>query len=321
MKYGKIIGTGSYLPKRILTNKDLEAMVDTTDEWIYSRTGIKERRIADGEADYEMAIYAAQGAISSSKIDPKKIELIIVATMTSEYSTPSVACLVQKAIGAKEAMAFDLSAACSGYLFAIQTANQYLANGVFQNALIIGSEKLSHITNWKNRNTCVLFGDGAGALVMTAGEEPGIIGTVCKSVGEDYACLTAGTHRIDTPFERSDHEDNFIKMDGRAVFEFAAREVPKCIEKLLKKTGVLKDEIDYFILHQANVRIINYVAKRLKQDPDKFYKNIELYGNTSSASVAIALDEMYQSGKLRDKTVVMAGFGAGLTYGASVIKF
>ena len=321
MKYGKIIGTGSYLPRRTLTNMDLEAMVNTTDEWIYSRTGIKERRIADGEADYEMAIHAANAAISSSGINPNKIELIIVATMTSEYSTPSVACLVQKAIGAKDAMAFDLSAACSGYLFAIQTANQYLKNGMFQNALIIGSEKLSHITNWQDRGTCVLFGDGAGALVIEASDEPGIIGTVCKSVGEDYACLTAGTHRIETPFGRSDHEDNFIKMDGRDVFEFAAREVPKCIDELLERTGTLKEEIDYFILHQANVRIIRHVAKRLKQDLEKFYMNIELYGNTSSASVAIALDEMYQVERLKGKTVVMAGFGAGLTYGAGIIQF
>lgn len=321
MKYGKIVGTGRYLPSKVVTNKDLEQIVETSDDWIYSRTGIKERRIADQDTNYEMSIYAAEDAINSTGINPEEIDLIIVATMTSEYSTPAVACLVQKAIGAKNAMAFDLSAACSGYLFALQTASQYLVNGVFKNALVIGSEKLSHITNWEDRNTCVLFGDGAGAAILIASDEPGIIASDCKSVGEDYACLTSGLRHVKTPFYGPNKEDDFIKMEGREVFEFACTKVPACIEGLLEKAQVSKDDIGYFILHQANTRIIKRVAKMLDQNIDKFYTNMEFYGNTSSASVAIALDEMFKSGKLTGEKVVMAGFGAGLTYGASVIQF
>ncbi len=321
MKYGKIVGTGRYLPKKIVTNKDLETIVETSDEWIYSRTGIKERRIADEDTNYEMAIYAAQDALKSTELLPEEIDLIIVATMTSEYSTPAVACLVQKAIGAKNAMAFDLSAACSGFSFALQTANQYLINGVFKNAIVVGCEKLSHITNWEDRSTCVLFGDGAGAAILVASDEPGILASECKSVGEDFACLTSGLKHVKTPFYGENKEDPFIFMEGREVFEFACTKVPECIEGLLEKAQIQKDDIAYYILHQANERIIKRIAKKLNQDLEKFYTNMEFYGNTSSASIAIALDEMFKSGKLKGQKVVMAGFGAGLTYGASVIQF
>lgn len=321
MKYGKIVGTGRYLPNKVVTNKDLEQIVETSDEWIYSRTGIKERRIADKETNYEMAIFAAEDVIKATSFDAAEIDLIIVATMTSEYSTPAVACLVQKAIGAKNAMAFDLSAACSGYMFALQTANQYLINGAFKSALIIGVEKLSHVTNWEDRNTCVLFGDGAGAAIIVASDQPGILASECKSVGEDYACLTSGLRHVKTPFYGENKEDAFIKMEGREVFEFACTKVPACIEGILERAQIDKDDIDYYILHQANTRIIKRVAKMLGQSLDKFYTNMEFYGNTSSASVAIALDEMYKSGKLTGHKVVMAGFGAGLTYGASIIQF
>lgn len=321
MRYSRIIGTGKYLPKKVLTNYELEEMVDTTNEWILSRTGIKERRIAENETCYELAINAAKDAIRSAKIDPEEIDLIIVATMTSEYATPAVGCLVQKEIGAINAMAFDLSAACSGFIFAINTANQFLINNVYKKALIIGCEKLSQIVNWNERSTSVLFGDGAGAVILEASNEPGIIAIDCKSVGEDYACLTAGVNRIKTPFKNKIVEDNFIKMNGREVFEFACKTVPTCIEELLEKSDLQKDDIDYYILHQANLRIIKFVAKKLEQNINKFYINMELYGNTSSASIAIALDEMYKSGDLKDKKVVLAGFGAGLTYGVTIIKF
>lgn len=321
MKYGKVIGTGKYLPEKVLTNFDLEKMVDTSDEWIYSRSGIKERRIADQDSSVDLAIYSANDAIKSAKINPEEIDLIIVATMTSEYTTPAVACLVQKAIGAHNAMAFDVSAACSGFLFGIHIANQFIANGIYKTALLIGSEKLSHIINWEDRNTCVLFGDGAGALVLQASDRPGVIATDCKSVGEDYACLTAGNNRVQTPFTKLDIVQEYLHMDGREVFEFACTKVPMCIANLLESTQINKDEIDYYILHQANIRIIKKVAKKLDQDIEKFYTNMEKYGNTSSASVAIALDEMYKSGKLEGKKAVLSGFGAGLTYGATVIQF
>ncbi|PKM93832.1 MAG: 3-oxoacyl-ACP synthase [Firmicutes bacterium HGW-Firmicutes-1] len=321
MKYGKIIGTGKYLPDKILTNTELEQMVETNHEWIFSRTGIKERRIANDQTSYELAILAAEDALESSKLNPENIELIIVATMTAEYATPAIACLVQKAIGAKNALAFDLNAACSGFIFALHTANQFMISGTYKNALIIGSEKLSNIVNWEDRNTCVLFGDGAGAVVLEASEQPGIIETICQSVGDDYTSLTAGINRIKTPFPNTDVENNFIQMDGREVFEFACTKVPQCIEDVLVKANIEKSEVDYFILHQANIRIINRVAKKLDQNIEKFYTNIDSYGNTSSASIGIALDEMYRSGNLKDKKVVLSGFGAGLTYGASIIQF
>lgn len=321
MNYGKIIGTGRYLPSKVITNYDLEKMVDTSDEWIYSRSGIKERCIADKESSVDLAIYAAQDAIQSAKINPETIDIIIVATMTSEYTTPAVACLVQKEIKAHNAMAFDVSAACSGFIFGIHIANQFIVNGIYKRALIIGSEKLSHIINWEDRNTCVLFGDGAGAIIMEASDTPGIIATDCKSVGEDYACLTAGNNRVKTPFTNLEVVQEHLQMDGREVFEFACTKVPQCIESLLETSQINKDAIDYYILHQANIRIIKKVAKKLDQDIQKFYTNMEKYGNTSSASIGIALDEMYKSGELVGKKVVLSGFGAGLTYGATVIQF
>ena len=320
MIYGKIVGTGKYLPEKVLTNKELESIVDTTDEWISSRTGIQKRRIAVKEKSYDMAVYASQDALKSANIEAKDIDLIIVATMTSEYATPSVSCIVQKEIGADNAMAFDLSAACSGFLFALHTADQYIKTGTFKNILIVGCEKLSHIVNWEDRNTCVLFGDGAGAAVVSASNEPGIIATECKSVGKDFEFLTAKVKRIQTPFYEQE-DTNYLFMKGREVFEFACTKVPASIELLLEKENISKEDISNYILHQANIRIIKKIARKLKEDINKFYVNIPEYGNTSAASVAIALDEMYKQKDLKGKKVVLAGFGAGLTYGASIVQF
>jgi len=320
MKYAKIIGTGKYLPEKILTNKELESIVDTSDEWISSRTGIKSRRIAVKEKSYDMAVAASKEAIDDANINPNDIDLIIVATMTSEYATPAVACIVQKEIGAHNAMAFDLSAACSGFIFALHTAEQYIKNNTFKNILIVGCEKLSHILNWDDRNTCVLFGDGAGAAIISASDEPGILGTDCKSVGDQFEYLIAGVKRIKTPFYAQEDKD-YLEMMGREVFEFACTKVPECIEKLITDNELNKDDIDYYILHQANIRIIKKIAKKLKVDINKFYTNIAEYGNTSAASVAIALDELHTQKNLSGKKIVLAGFGAGLTYGASIIQF
>jgi 3-oxoacyl-[acyl-carrier-protein] synthase-3 len=319
MKYSRIVSTGKYIPEKILTNEDLEKMVDTSDEWIYSRTGIKERRIATIK-NYEMAIAAAKDALEGCSIAPEEIDIIIIATMTSEYVHPSVGCLVQKAIGAHKAMAFDISAACSGFLFGLSIADSYIKTGVGKNILVVGSEKVSAITNWEDRSTCVLFGDGAGAAIVTSSDEPGILEIECKSVGEQYECLVADVTRIKTPFYEQDTE-NYIKMEGREVFEFATTKVPDAIEKVLKDANIDKDDIGYFILHQANLRIIKRIAKKLHQDIDKFYVNMNLYGNTSSATVPVALDEMNKTGQLTGKKVVLAGFGAGLTYGACVVQF
>lgn len=319
MKYGKIISTGKYLPPKVLTNEDLEKMVDTSDEWIYTRTGIKNRRIAI-EKNYEMATKAALNALEGCNIKPEEIDLIVVATISSEYSFPSVACLVQKEIGATNAMAFDLGAGCSGFIFALSTVNQYIKTGTFKNALVIGVEKLSHLVDWEDRNTCVLFGDGAGAAIVTADEQPGILEIESKSVGSKYECLTGKITYNKTPFYEQE-KDTGIKMDGREVFKFACSTVPKCINHILEKANIDKDNIDYYIMHQANMRIIEKIAQKLKVDINKFYTNIDKYGNTSAASVAIALDEMFKSGDLTGKKIVMAGFGAGLTYGATIIQF
>ena len=320
MIYGKIVGTGKYLPETILTNKDLEKMVDTTDEWIYSRTGIRNRRIATNDTNYEMAVKAGKEAIKSAGINPVDIDMIVVATMSSEFAFPSVGCLVQKEIGADNAMCFDLSAAWSGFIFALNTVNQYIVSGAVKTALIIGVEKLSHLLDWTDRNTCVLFGDGAGAAVVCASDEPGIIGVECKSVGSQYECLQSRVKRVKTPFYEPEKYES-LKMEGREVFQFACTQVPECIARLLEKENVKKEEVDYYVLHQANIRIIKKIAKVLKEDINKFFINMENYGNTSAASVAIALDEFYKSNDLKGKQIVMAGFGAGLTYGATIIKF
>lgn len=320
MNHVKIIGTGRYLPEKVLTNIELEQFVETSDDWIFSRTGIKQRYIAINEGDYQLAAKAGKNAMESAGLKPEDIDLIIIATISGENAFPSTACLVQKELGAVNAMAFDISAACAGFIFALQTAHQFLRNGVFKHALVIGSEKLSQILNWEDRTTCVLFGDGAGAIALGVSESEGILDSVCRSKGEGYECLTSGLSQMKTPFYDAVVAEG-LKMEGRAVFEFACTTVPKVIEEVLEKVGLGKDDVDTYILHQANQRIINTVAKRLGQDIGKFYSNIEFYGNTSSASIAIALDELYKAGTLTGQKVVLAGFGAGLTYGATVIQF
>lgn len=319
MKQAKIISTGKYIPEKILTNHDLEQLVDTSDEWIYSRTGIKERHIAL-EDNYEMAAKAAKDALSGTSISPEDIDMIVVATMSSEYSCPATACLVQDQIGAVNAFCYDLNAACSGFMFALETVTQFIQTGKVKYALVIGSEKLSQVTNWEDRNTCVLFGDGAGAVVVTGSDEPGIVGTVSHSIGSKYQCLLSEiTHKHNDFYEQK--TQNYISMDGREVFEFACTSVPESICEVLDMTNTDIEDVDIFVLHQANIRIIKRIAKVLKQDMSKFYANMNLYGNTSAASIPIALDDVYKAGDLTGKTVVMAGFGGGLTYGASVIKF
>lgn len=319
VKQAKIISTGKYIPEKTLTNEDLEKLVDTSDEWIYSRTGIKERHIAL-EDNFEMAAKAAQDALSGTSISPEEIDMIVVATMSSEYSCPSTACLVQDRIGAVNAFCYDLNAACSGFMFALETVTQYIQTGKVKNALVIGSEKLSQVTNWEDRNTCVLFGDGAGAVVVTGSDEAGIVGTVSHSIGSKYQCLLSEiTHKKNDFYEQK--TQNYISMDGREVFEFACTSVPASIREVLEMTDTDIEDVDVFVLHQANIRIIKRIAKVLKQDMSKFYANMNLYGNTSAASIPIALDDVFKAGDLTGKRVVMAGFGGGLTYGASVIQF
>lgn len=305
---GKICGTGAYAPPNVMDNNDLSKLVETSDEWIRERTGIVRRHIADGENTVSMAVKSAESALKNANISAEEIDFIIVSTISSNVILPCAACEVQKEIGAVNAVCFDLNAACSGFLFAYNTAQAYIASGIYRTGIVIGAECLSNLIDWKDRGTCILFGDGAGAVVVKAkeGTQPSII---THSDGEKGKALTC-------------EQNDFIHMDGQEVFKFAVKQVPKCICELLKANGLKKEEIHYFILHQANRRIVEAVAKRLKIEIEKFPMNLQEYGNTSSASIPILLDEMNQKGLLRKgMKIVMAGFGAGLSWGASLIEW
>lgn len=318
--FGRVIGIGSYLPDRIMTNDDLAKIVDTNDAWITERTGIKERHISDPEKDTSesMAIEAAKRAVADAGIDPMEIGLIIVASTTPNVLFPVLSASVQAAIDADNAMCFDTNAACPGFLTAFVTAQNYLRSGMVKTALVIGTENLSNYMDFTDRGTCILFGDGAGACVITSDEDLKY-DAIMRAAGKRGECMHCESYmqkgKEKTPeFLKS----NYIQMDGQTVFKFAVTEVPKIIEDLLARTGTDPDEIDYYILHQANRRIIESVAKRLKQPIEKFPMNIEKTGNTSSASIPILLDSMKKEGALGEgkKKVVMSSFGAGLLWGA-----
>lgn len=305
---GKICGTGAYVPPNVMDNNDLSKLVETSDEWIRERTGIVRRHIADGENTVSMAVKSAESTLKNANISAEEIDFIIVSTISSNVILPCAACEVQKEIGAVNAVCFDLNAACSGFLFAYNTAQAYIASGIYRTGIVIGAECLSNLIDWKDRGTCILFGDGAGAVVVKAkeGTQPSII---THSDGEKGKALTC-------------EQNDFIHMDGQEVFKFAVKQVPKCICELLEANGLKKEEIHYFILHQANRRIVEAVAKRLKIEIEKFPMNLQEYGNTSSASIPILLDEMNQKGLLRKgMKIVIAGFGAGLSWGASLIEW
>ena len=318
--YGRVIGIGSYLPEKILTNDDLAKIVETNDEWITERTGIKERRISDPDKDTSesMAIEAAKRAVTDAGIDPLKIGLVIVASTTPNVLFPVLSASVQAAVNADNAMCFDVNAACPGFLHAFVTAQNYLRSGMVEYALVAGTENLSNYMDFTDRSTCILFGDGAGACVLKA-DDAVSYDAIMRAAGKRSECMHCESYmqkgKEKTPeFLKS----NYIQMDGQTVFKFAVTEVPKVIEDLLSKTGTSADEIDYFILHQANRRIIESVAKRLKQPIEKFPMNISKTGNTSSASIPILLDEMKKDGLLGEgkKKVILSSFGAGLLWGA-----
>ena len=324
----RIIGTGSYVPPDILTNDNLSEMVDTSDEWIRTRTGICNRHIAKDMDNADMAYNAARNAVEDARIEASKIGLIIVATSTPDYAFHNQASLVQAKLKAVNAMCFDVSAACSGFITALDIAASMLKAGSYKYALVIGSEKMSEIVNWKDRSVCVLFGDGAGAVVLKAvdnntedvtgalvGHQRGIIDSNIYNDGTGASVLTGGRR-----FSDSCSTDIFIHMDGQEVFKFAVKSVPTAIETLLHNNNMDINEVDKFILHQANVRIIESVAKRLKADKDKFPVNLNEYGNTSSASIPILLDELNRNGSLKQgEKLVLAGFGAGLSWGSILL--
>ena len=333
---GVICGTGSCVPAHTLDNHDIAELVDTSDEWIRERTGVVRRHIIEDETTVSMAARAGQRAIEDAGIHPLDIDLILVATISSNVILPCTACEVQSLLGADNAVCFDLNAACSGFLFAYNTALCYLNSGMYRTALIIGSESLSTLTNWKDRGTCILFGDGAGAAVVRAKE-----GTsyqfASHSSGSLGGALTC-KNRLRTELSEchdsvSDSKDEFVQtvssdaelymqMDGRGVFSFAVKRVPEAIAEVLKANELRTEEIDYFILHQANRRIVESVSKRMGIPIEKFPMNLQEYGNTSSASIPILIDELRRNGTLKKgQKLVLAGFGAGLSWGASIIDW
>lgn len=330
MRYAHIVGWGSYLPDRMVTNSELSMMVDTTDEWIFQRTGIRTRHIAaPHETTATLAFEAAARAITVADMHPSQIDLIIVATSTPEYMFPSTACKVQDYLGASRAGAFDLSAACSGFVYALQMAAQSIATGSVRNAVVIGSETMSRVIDWSDRGTCVLFGDGAGAVVLKGSSIPGgVMATTLRSDGSggDLLSLPALYHNpvpiIGAEFSTNGHHKNIIDMDGRQVYRFATNVIAQSVHDVLKQAELTTDDIALIIPHQANTRIIETAAKKLKLPMDKFYLNVEHNGNTSAASIPLALCDAVRDGRLRpDDNVVFVGFGGGLTWGASIVKW
>lgn len=318
-----IKGTGSALPEKIVTNDELATIVDTSDEWIKERTGIAKRHIATGDTVASLAASAAEKALEDAGAKAEEVEIIIVASCSSEMALPCVACQVQSAIGAANAVAFDLNAACSGFLFALNTVDAYIASGVYNNALVIGAEVLSNIMDWADRGTCILFGDGAGAAYVTKSDD-GVIKPmqyVQKSDGFKGSVLACAQRDSSNAFYKGEELSKYVTMDGREVFKFATRQVPEAILELLSKTGLDANDIDLYILHQANLRIIESISKRLKVDIERFPTNADKVGNTSSASIPILLDEVRRAGKLKKgMKVVLSGFGAGLTYSACLLE-
>lgn len=318
--YSKIIGSGTYLPKKILSNHDLEKMVDTSDEWIVSRSGIKERRIvAEGENSGDMAYYSALEAIKSAGIDKSEIDLILLATSTPDIIFPATACILQKKLGLNNNIpAFDLQAACSGFLYAITTGDAFIRSGMYKNILIIGVDAVSRVIDYTDRNTCVLFGDGAGAVIIQASEEPGILCTEIHADGNGDEYLHTKGHIYNGKIVGRP----YLWMDGKAVFKMAVRNLAEVATSVIAKSGYTTEQIDWLIPHQANLRIIESTAAHLKLPMDKVIVTVDKHGNTSAASVPLALDHAIKSGKVkRGDLVLLEGVGAGFTWGACLLKY
>lgn len=316
----RILGTGSSAPQNVVTNDDLAKIVDTSDEWIYSRTGIKQRRIATDETAGSLATEAAKKALDNAGVNPEDIELIIVATTSPDYTFPNTASVVQAGIGATGAMCVDISAACTGFIYGLSMAEAYIQSGQFKKTLIIGSEYMSSEVDWKDRSTCVLFGDGAGAAVLAAVEDEaeGFRAVSClHSDGTKGHVLTAGDR---TKLNKG--EIDYLHMDGQEVFKFAVKRVPESITEVLDKADMQLEDVTHFVLHQANIRIIESVAKRLGMGMEKFPTNLANYGNTSAASIPILLDELNRNNILkRGDKIILSGFGAGLSWGSTLLEW
>lgn len=310
----KIVSTGSYVPDRVLTNFDLEKMVETSDQWITTRTGIKERRISQGETTSDMAAEAAARAIEG-KVNPEEVELIVVATATPDAFFPSTACKVQSKLGNRGAVAFDISAACTGFIYGLYTVDSIMRSKGVKRALLIGAERFSKILNWKDRTTCILFGDGAGAVLVEQSDEEGVLGFDLGADGSYGELLVAPS------VGSNEEQPHYLRMRGNEVFKVAVRTMVESAQRVLEKTGISPKEVSLLVPHQANVRIINAVAERLKIPKNKVFINLNRYGNTSAASIPIALDEAVRSGKVKkgDK-VLMVAFGGGFTWGSCIVE-
>ncbi len=320
-----IIGLGKYLPPKSLTNKDLEKMVDTTDEWIITRTGIKERRIAPKDvACSDLATEAARSALKDANLKPEELGLIIVATITSDMQFPSTSCLLQKKLGAKNACCFDISAACTGFIYALVTAKQFISSGAYKNVLVVGAEKLTGMVDWKDRSTCVLFGDGAGACILAPSGQRKLVSEYLASDGEgsDLLKVPAGGSLLPTSFETVKNRLHFLQMQGNEVFKIAVKVMAEAADMAIKRAGLECRDIKLLIPHQANLRILMAVAKKMGLSEDRLFLNVEKYGNMSAASTAVALCEAYEENRVKQgEYVVLVAFGSGLTWGACVIKW
>lgn len=306
-----ILGTGHYVPTKVMTNKDMEKIVDTTDEWIRTRTGIEERRFAEDEIDTsDMAYHAAKEALKEANISPEEIDLILVATVTPDTPFPSVSCMIQDRLGATNAAALDLGAACAGFVYGLVTATQFVKAGAYKNVLVVGADKLSKIIDWEDRSTCVLLGDGAGAIVVgEVGEGKGVLSFELGSKGSGGKDLLQ-------------NKEGFMEMNGREVFKFAVRQMPESTVNVVEKIGLQKEDVDYLVPHQANIRIMDAARERLGMASDKMAKTITKYGNNSSASIPMALSESVKNGNIKDNDlIVLVGFGGGLAWGAVAIRW
>ena len=317
----RIIGTGSCLPEAIVTNDYLSTIMDTSDEWISSRTGIKERHLVKEETTASLSLETGRRALAEAGVAPEELDMIIVGTLTGDYITPSTACEVQAGLGAVNAVAFDINAACAGFLFSLHTVNAYIQCGMCRTALLIGAETLSRIMDWGDRSTCVLFGDGAGAAVVQA-QEGGLIAYDQGSDGEKGKYLACRNRTNNNPLVQTEKNYSYTQMDGQEVYKFAVTYVPNSIHKVLEKAGLQPEDIKYYLLHQANLRIIQAVAKRLKISLDRFPISLDHCGNVSAASVPILLDDVNRKGMLQkgDK-IILSGFGGGLTWGTCLIEW
>ncbi|MHB1187911.1 beta-ketoacyl-ACP synthase III [Thiobacillus sp.] len=319
MTYSRILGTGSYLPDRILTNADLEKLIDTNDQWIVDRTGIRERHIAaEGEFTSDLATVAARAALDAAGLAIDDIDLLLVATTTPDLVFPSTACIVQSKLGMTNGKpAFDLQAVCSGFIYALSVADQFIKTGMAKNALVIGAETLSRITDWNDRGNCILWGDGAGAVVLGASTEPGIIATHLHSDGRHKELL-----RTTTGASTGMHEPALMRMEGNAVFKMAVNTLDRIVDETLEANALQKSDIDWLVPHQANIRIISATAKKLGMSMDNVVTTVAEHGNTSAASVPLAFDVAVRDGRIqRGQTVLMEAFGGGFTWGSALLKY